>query len=258
MEKTRRRFRIPFRCLINHFHGTGYHKFSLSRAIAPGETHVNRKDDNTIPKAVVTRLSLYLRELQQYARTGAETISSSRLGRMLGITGAQVRKDFAYFGQFGYPGIGYRCEQLVGEIRQILGTNRIWPVALVGCGNMGRALLGYRGFHKQGFEVLAAFDQNPDLFGEKIGEIPIEPLEQMGKSLADKKIQLAILAVPAEAAQEVAELLVKMGIIGILNFAPITLNLPNRIATVGVDLAMELEQLSFEVARQQADFGKPS
>ncbi len=225
--------------------------------VCPRLVALNRKEDSTIPKAVVTRLSLYLRELQQYMRTGSETISSSRLGRMLGITGAQVRKDFAYFGQFGYPGIGYRCEQLVNEIRQILGTNRIWPVALVGCGNMGRALLGYRGFHKQGFEVLAAFDQDPNLNGKKIGEIVIEPLEKMGETLNEKNIQLAILAVPVEAAQEVAEMLVELGVIGILNFAPITLNLPNRIATVGVDLAMELEQLSFEVARQ-ADLPKSS
>ena len=212
---------------------------------------MNRKSDNTIPKAVVTRLSLYLRELQQFMRSGNETISSSRLGRMLGITGAQVRKDFAYFGQFGFPGIGYRCEQLVTEIRQILGTDRVWPVALVGCGNMGRALLGYRGFFKQGFQVLAAFDKNPDLVGQKIGEIPIDALDQMQGIIKSKGICLAILAVPADAAQEVAETIVDQGIIGILNFAPITLNLPNRVAIVGVDLAMELEQLSFEVARRE-------
>ena len=172
---------------------------------------------------------------------------------MLGITGAQVRKDFAYFGQFGFPGIGYRCEQLVAEIRQILGTDRVWPVALVGCGNMGRALLGYRGFFKQGFEVRAAFDNLPDLVGKKIGEIPIEPLENLKEVVAERKIQLAILAVPAEAAQEVATYLIENGIIGILNFAPVTLNLPNRIATVGVDLAMELEQLSFEVAQRETE-----
>jgi redox-sensing transcriptional repressor len=211
---------------------------------------VNRKDDNQIPKAVVTRLSLYLRELQQFLRSGQETISSNKLGRTLGITGAQVRKDFAYFGQFGFPGIGYRCEHLTNEIKRILGTNRIWPVALIGCGNMGRALLGYKGFAKQGFQVLAAFDTNSDLVGSGIEGIPVNSLDDLTAVLTMKKIQLAILAVPTDSAQDVAEKLVKAGVIGILNFAPVTLNLPNRVAIVGVDLALELEQLSFSVAKK--------
>src|SRR5215475_8726444 len=121
-----------------------------------------------VPKAVVSRLSLYLRELQHLVRDGHETTSSTQLGRVLGFTDAQVRKDLAYFGQFGYPGIGYRCEQLIAEIRKILGTNRPWPVALIGVGNLGRALLGYRGFTMQGFRLVAAFDIQPDVVGQTI------------------------------------------------------------------------------------------
>ena len=211
-----------------------------------------------IPKAVVNRLSLYLRELQQYMRDGNETISSTRLGKMLGISGAQVRKDFAYFGQFGNPGIGYRCESLVQEIRRILGTNRIWPVAMVGCGNLGRALLGYRGFTRQGFEVAAAFDSDPQLCGKQFGGVLVRPIKDIAEVATELDLQLAILAVPSEHAQEVAELLVEAGFQGLLNFAPITLNLPNRIATIGVDLALELEQLSFEVVRQEKGNGRPA
>ncbi|MCL4171195.1 UNVERIFIED_CONTAM: hypothetical protein GTU68_025106, partial [Idotea baltica] len=116
-----------------------------------------------VPSAVVGRLSLYLRELQQLINSGKQTVSSKVLGSRLGVTDAQVRKDFTYFGQFGYPGVGYRCDELIDEIKRILGTDQTWPVALVGCGNLGQALLGYRGFEKQGFEVVAAFDVSPEI-----------------------------------------------------------------------------------------------
>src|SRR5215510_3274904 len=114
--------------------------------------------DSAVPKAVVSRLSLYLRELQHLVRDGHETTSSTQLGKLLGFTDAQVRKDLAYFGQFGYPGIGYRCSELVDAIKKILGTNQPWPLAIVGLGNLGRALMGYRGFAQQGFQIAAAFD----------------------------------------------------------------------------------------------------
>src|ERR1700704_1937984 len=114
--------------------------------------------DQPVPKAVVSRLSLYLRELQHLVRDGHETTSSNELGKLLGFTDAQVRKDLAYFGHFGYPGIGYRCQELIDAVRQIMGTDRQWPVAMVGVGNLGRALLGYRGFGQQNFRIVAAFD----------------------------------------------------------------------------------------------------
>ncbi|MFK7767131.1 MAG: redox-sensing transcriptional repressor Rex [Mariniblastus sp.] len=206
--------------------------------------------ESNVPKAVVSRMSLYLRELQQLMRVGKETISSSKLGRRLGVTDAQVRKDFAYFGQFGYPGIGYRCAELVMEIRRILGTDRTWPVALIGCGNLGQALLGYHGFDKQGFRVEVAFDVDPNIVGNTYEGLTVMHLDRMPSVAAKKDIKLAILAVPAVAANQAVESLVEAGITGILNFAPVTLNLPKTVSVVGVDLAMELEQLAFAVIKQ--------
>jgi len=208
--------------------------------------------DPDVPKAVVSRLSLYLRELQQLLRVGIETISSSKLGRRLGVTGAQVRKDFAYFGQFGYPGIGYRCEELILQIRKILGTDKTWPVALIGCGNLGQALLGYQGFGKQGFRVHVAFDINPTIVGQTFEGLKVEHLDNLGEIATQHAVKLAILAVPANAANKAVDELVKAGITGILNFAPVTLSVPKTVSVVGVDLAMELEQLAFAVVKQIA------
>ena len=192
-------------------------------------------------------MSLYLRELQHLIRDEKKTISSTKLGRLLGLKDAQVRKDLAYFGQFGYPGIGYRCEELVEEIRRILGTDRVWPTAMVGVGNLGQALLGYRGFRSQGFDVVAAFDVDERVVGMEIGGLKVYHLDELREIVQKKAIQLAILAVPADAAPVVAEVIVNSGINGVLNFAPVTLSLPKSVSVVGVDLAMELEQLAFAV-----------
>ncbi len=205
-----------------------------------------------IPKAVVSRLSLYLRELQHLVRDGYETTSSTQLGKLLGFTDAQVRKDLAYFGQFGYPGIGYRCSELIEAIKGILGTNQAWPLAIVGLGNLGRALLGYRGFQSQGFRIVAAFDVDPAKVGKSVDGIPIFHLDDVERVSRERNIRLAIIAVPGGAAQKVADALVAANIEGILNFAPVTLNLPKEVPLVGVDLAMELEQLSFAVVNQGA------
>ena len=202
-----------------------------------------------VPKAVVARLSLYLRELQQLLNNDKHTVSSQVLGARLGVTGAQVRKDFTYFGQFGYPGVGYRCGELITEIKRILGTDQNWPVALIGCGNLGQALLGYRGFQKQGFQVVAAFDVSPQLIGTQIADLTVQDIESLPEWVAEKKISLVILAVPAAAANQAVEVIVRSGVTGILNFAPVTLKLPKRIQVVGVDLAIELEQLAFSVAK---------
>ena len=204
----------------------------------------------SVPKAVVSRLSLYLRELQHFIRDGHETTSSTQLGKMLGFTDAQVRKDLAYFGQFGYPGIGYRCSELIDAIKRILGTNQPWALAIVGLGNLGRALMGYRGFHQQGFQIAAAFDIDPAKVGQSVEGIPIFHLNDVGRIAAERNIRLGIIAVPGPAAQRVADALVAAGIDGILNFAPVTLNLPKHVRTIGVDLAIELEQLSFAVVNQ--------
>jgi redox-sensing transcriptional repressor len=203
-----------------------------------------------VPKAVVSRLSLYLRELQHLVRDGHQRTSSSQLGRLLGFSDAQVRKDLAYFGHFGHPGIGYRCEELIKAIRKILGTDRDWAVAMVGTGNLGRALLGYKGFARQGFRIAAAFDVDPHWIGATIEGVHVFHLDRLGEVVADRKIKLGMIAVPAVAAQSVADRLVASGIEGIVNFAPVTIALPDGVRQVGVDLAIELEQLSFAVVKR--------
>src|SRR5688572_32568591 len=145
------------------------------------ETPEESTPELPVPKAVVSRLSLYLRELQHLVRDGHETTSSTQLGRLLGFTDAQVRKDLAYFGQFGYPGIGYRCPELVARVKEILGTNQAWPLAIIGLGNLGRALLGYRGFSQQGFRIVAAFDVDEAKVGRQFDGIPVYHLDRIGE-----------------------------------------------------------------------------
>ena len=208
------------------------------------------KNGEAVPQAVVSRLSLYLRELQHLIRDGHETTSSTQLGTLLGFTDAQVRKDLANFGQFGYPGIGYRCPELVREIKKILGTDRDWPVCMVGIGNLGRALLGYRGFSTKGFNLVAAFDVDNSKIGSQIEGVPIYHLDNLGRMVAEEGIKLGIVAVPGEAAQTVADALVSAGLEGILNFTPVTISVPDTVQLIGVDLAIELEQLSFAVVNR--------
>lgn len=202
-------------------------------------------DAAAVPKPVVGRLSLYLRELQHLLQSGIATTSSTQLGTVLGFSDTQVRKDLAYVGQFGYPGIGYRCEELIPEIKKVLGTDRSWQVILVGLGNLGRALLRYRGFADQGFTISAVFDVDADKIGHKVEGVAVLDWAQMSQYVRTQQIRLAIIAVPAGAAQDVANKLVEAGIEGILNFAPTALSLPASVSRVEVDLAIELEQLSF-------------
>jgi redox-sensing transcriptional repressor len=199
------------------------------------------------PKAVVGRVSLYLRQLEAFQRQGQTTISSSQLGAALSIKNAQVRKDLAFFGQFGYPGIGYRIEELIAALRHILGIDREWPLALVGLGNLGRALLKYRGFRSRGFHIVALFDNDPQKVGEVHEGLSVEPIDALAKTIAARNVSLAILSVPADAAQRVADQMVAGGIQGILNFAPISLVVPPTVNVVAVDLSIQLEHLAYKI-----------
>jgi redox-sensing transcriptional repressor len=207
-------------------------------------------DAQAVPKAVVSRLSLYLRELQRMAQHGKATTSSSELGRVLDFSDAQVRKDLAYFGHFGRPGIGYHCQELADAIRRILGTDQTWSVALVGVGNLGRALLGYKGFYQQGFHIAAAFDVDPAKVGAVIDGVNVFAHDRLSEVVHRDRIRLGMIAVPASTAQAAANQLVDAGVVGIVNFAPITLTLPEHVSRVGVDLAIELEQISFAVVNR--------
>jgi len=213
----------------------------------------------SVPEPAVRRLSLYLRELEALLAAGRETISSKQLGEVLGLTDAQVRKDLAYFGQFGHPGIGYRVDELIARLRSILGTDRTWNVLVVGAGHLGSALLNYRGFGKKGFQVVAVFDNDPAKIGSRVGPEPgfeIYPLERMAEVVAQSDIQIGVLAVPAAVAQATANALVAAGVKAILNFAPASLNVPENVPVATVDLAVHLEQLAFRVSADQVDASK--
>jgi redox-sensing transcriptional repressor len=203
-----------------------------------------------VPNPAVRRLSLYLRQLEAFKRKDRRTISSKQLGESLNLTDAQVRKDLAYFGQFGHPGIGYRVDDLIAQVKRILGTDKIWNVLLVGAGNLGRALMAYKGFNAKGFRLTNVFDASAQLVGKKIGSFTVQPMTELQSTIQKNQIRLAMLAVPADNAQEVVDQLVGAGIRGILNFAPTSVNVPPNIALNAVDLSVQLEQLSFQVSFQ--------
>jgi redox-sensing transcriptional repressor len=202
-----------------------------------------------VPKAAAARLSLYLRYLEELQRRGETTTSSHHLGAALSVTAAQVRKDLGYFGQFGFPGVGYKLAHLVPQIRRILGTDRSWNVAIVGIGNLGSALVQHRGFEKGGFRIALLFDNHPRVCGRVIGGLTVHPMTELEPRIAAESVKLGIVAVPASAAQEVADQLVKAGIRGIFNFAPVVLSLPEDVGYVSIDLAVQLEQLTFFVSQ---------
>ena len=201
-----------------------------------------------VPNPAVYRLSFYLRQLEAFDHSGRHTISSKQLGEALGYTDAQVRKDLAYFGQFGHPGIGYRVDELISRLKKILGTDKVWNVLLVGAGNLGRALMTYRGFLRKGFKLAAVFDADATKIGREFGDLKIRPMEELSEIISQMHIRMAMLTVPQEAAQGVADRLVAAGIRGILNFAAVSLNTPDDIFVQSVDLALQLEQLSFRMS----------
>ncbi len=204
-----------------------------------------RKKGWHIPEETIRRLSLYLRTLRYLEKEGVRVISSERLTKHLHITSAQARKDLAYFGSFGHPGVGYNVRRLREKIEEILGLDRHWDVILVGAGKMGAAFLAYPGFRRFGFKIRAAFDNNPAKLGQKIGGIPVLDDQRMEEFIQANRIRAAIITVPASAAQDVARRLVGSGITAILNFAPRYLSIPEHIHIKSVDVAMELENLVY-------------
>lgn len=199
-----------------------------------------------IPKKTVYRLSLYNRCLERLGQSSGATVSSETLARVAGVKPTQLRKDLAYCGQFGKRGLGYDVEHLRQRLADTLGSTTLQPVILIGTGNLGSALLRYNGFAREGFEVVAAFDLQPTRKVEGC-EIPILSMTRLRRHVMDNKIKLAILSVPATAAQEVANQLAESGIQAILNFAPIILQVPAEVTVNNVNLAVELESLGYFV-----------
>ncbi|HZI83304.1 MAG TPA: redox-sensing transcriptional repressor Rex [Casimicrobiaceae bacterium] len=202
-----------------------------------------------IPEMTIHRLSVYTRCLLQLEEDGVKTISSQEMADRFNLNSAQVRKDLAYFGEFGVRGIGYYVAGLKTELQRILGLDRVWPVVLVGFGNLGSALFHYRGFGRQGFRIAAIVDDDPAKVAREVDSVPVVLSRDLAREVRARGIQIAILAVPAEAAQGVTDELVGAGIRAILNFAPARLKVPRDVRLQNVDLSIELETLSFYLAR---------
>ncbi|HEV8541975.1 MAG TPA: redox-sensing transcriptional repressor Rex [Verrucomicrobiae bacterium] len=198
-----------------------------------------------IPRKAIYRLSVYLRCLQRLKTNQIRTVSSDALAKAARVKSTQLRKDLTYFGQFGTRGLGYDVEQLSQMISDLLGTNSLQPVILVGVGNLGLALLTYKGFEQEGFEIVAAFDLEAARKRDKTVTTPIYAMERLSEIVQKRGVKMAILTVPAATAQEVANDLIEAGITGILNFAPIVLHVPDEVSVNNVNLAIELENLSY-------------
>jgi redox-sensing transcriptional repressor len=205
-----------------------------------------------ISASTVRRLSHYLRSLEGFEEPGG-TVSSEELAARGQTTAAQVRKDLSHFGSFGKRGLGYQVDELRSRLRRILGIDRTWRVALVGAGRIGLALFEYPAFRARGFECVAIFDSDPDKIGTELGGLVVRDPTELEDAAGELGIELVILAVPAEAAQEMASRAVDAGVRGILNFAPIRLNVPPRISVEDVNLVMELEALSFALSQEQRE-----
>jgi len=212
-----------------------------------GASERSQSVETRLSRASALRFSLYLRRLESLRSGGARTVSSRQLGESLGITDTQVRKDLANLGSLGQPGVGYPLDELVVALRRKLGIDREWAVVVVGIGNLAKALLRYRGFQQQGFRICALVDSDPSKLGQSTEGFVIQPLAKRRDVIVASRAELGLLAVPADAAQDVADRLVQSGVHGILNFAPTVLRLPEHVSLVAVDLAMQLEQLAFLV-----------
>ncbi len=198
-----------------------------------------------VPDIVVGRLPLYLRALSEMAAEGKEITSSQELGERLGISSAQIRKDLSQFGEFGKQGTGYNIEYLASQLRRILKVDRIWEIALVGVGDLGRALAHYAGFLHRGFRIVALFDNDPEKIGTKVGDYVVQGIEGMVEDIRRRGIRVAMLAVPASVAQESAEALVEAGVQAILCYAPTSLSVPEGVRVEYIDPVVHLQHMTY-------------
>ena len=200
---------------------------------------------STIPDIVISRLPVYLRALERLSQEGEEVTSSHELGKRLGISSAQIRKDLSHFGGFGKQGTGYKIAFLKDQLRQVLKVEREWQVALVGAGDLGSAVARYKGFAERGFHIGYVFDNAPEKVGKRIGDFPIRPIEDIGKTISENDIKIAMIAVPAENAQAVADQLIEAGVRAILNYAPINLNVPENVRVQYIDPVIHLQRMTY-------------
>lgn len=203
------------------------------------------KPPENIPDIVIGRLPLYLRALRRLQQEDKEVTSSHELGKRLDISSAQIRKDLSHFGGFGKQGTGYRIEYLIEKLRHVLQVNQEWMVVVVGAGNLGIAISHYRGFQDRGFRIAHLFDISPQKIGTRIGEFVVEPMQGIGKTISQEDIKIAMLAVPAEHAQAVADQLVAAGVQAILNYAPINITVPANVQIQYIDPVTHLQHMTY-------------
>lgn len=208
------------------------------------------KEQTSISKATIDRLPLYFRTLRLVQDEGRDIISSEELGRRLGITPEQIRKDLASFGQFGKKGVGYYVNELKRNVGEILGLNNHWNIAVVGIGHLGAALANYQNFVTLGFNLVALFDQDPNVIGTIVNHVKVEDIRNLKTVVKERNIQIGIIAVPAAFAQGVADQLVAAGVKGIWNFAPIKMKVPDTMHIVNEDLSIGLSSLSYHITRK--------
>ena len=204
-----------------------------------------------IAESTVRRLSIYLRFLEEFEERGLSTVSSEELARRGGTTSAQVRKDLSFFGSFGKRGLGYSVPELSSALREILGLGRDWRVVIIGAGKIGAALAQYRGFRQRGYDIIAVYDSNPEKIGRTLEEIEIRDMARFEADVAAEHPEIAVIAIPGEGAQEVLDRVVRAGIKAVLNFAPVQLHAPADVTVRAVNMAMELERLSFALTNRE-------
>jgi redox-sensing transcriptional repressor len=202
-------------------------------------------ESSKVPDIVVGRLPIYLRALSFMAMEGQDITSSQELGEKLGISSAQIRKDLSHFGEFGKQGTGYNIDYLRQQLQRILNVNREWEIALIGAGDLGRAIAHYDGLPQRGFRITTIFDSDPAKEGQRVGQCVVRGTGQMGEELKREGYKIAMIAVPAAAAQEVADVCVKAGVQALLNYAPITLSVPPNVQVQHIDPVVHLQRMTF-------------
>lgn len=202
-------------------------------------------EKSSIPEVVVERLPVYIQKLNQLVREGRESVSSQEMAEHLGVTSAQFRKDLSIFGGFGKQGTGYNVINLLESLRSILNLNEVWEVVLVGVGHLGQALLSYQGFSQKGFEIVMAFDNNPKVIGKTFAGIEVMDAMEMRNHICPRGIPIAILTVPAANAQEMTDQLIRCGVKAILNYAPVTLKVPDGVRLANIDPVLSLQTITF-------------
>jgi len=203
------------------------------------------------PDVVIKRLPLYARSLRYLLHEGVTSVSSQELGERINVTAAQIRKDLSYFGEFGKQGIGYDVEKLLNQIERILGLNQEWPAALVGIGHLGEAIARYDGFRSQGIRIVAMFDSDPHKVGQELTDVAINSVDQISSIVRDTGIRLAIIAVPGDHAQGVADQLVAGGVRAILSYAPIVLQVPENVWVRYIDPVAVVHSMTYYLAREE-------